>query len=74
MSFTETAHYFKDTFQITEKTIDEIKLDWVRMAHEKYLYEIKAKPGAKEYMKFLKDQGVKVSWLIFYSRLRMNTI
>ena len=60
MSFTETAHYFKDTFQITDKTIDDIKLDWVRMAHEKYLYEIKAKPGAKEYMKFLKDQGVKI--------------
>ena len=60
MSFTETAHYFKDTFQITDKTIDDIKLDWVRMAHEKYLYEIKAKSGAKEYMKFLKDQGVKI--------------
>ena len=60
MSFTETAHYFKDTFQITDKTIDDIKLGWVRMAHEKYLYEIKAKPGAKEYMKFLKDQGVKI--------------
>ena len=55
MSFTETAHYFKDTFQITDKTIDEIKADWVRMAHEKYLYEIQAKPGAKEYMKFLKS-------------------
>ena len=60
MSFTETAIYFKETFHITEKSIDEIKLDWVRMAHEKYLYEIKAKPGAKEFMKFLKDKGVKI--------------
>ncbi len=60
MSFTETAIYFKETFQLTEKTIDDIKLDWIRMAHEKYLYEIKAKPGAKEFMKFLKERGVKI--------------
>lgn len=60
MSFTETAVYFKETFQLTEKTIDDIKLDWIRMAHEKYLYEIKAKPGAKEYMKFLKEKGIKI--------------
>ena len=60
MSFTETARYFKDTFQLAEKTVDDIKLDWIRMAHEKYLYEIKAKPGAKEYMKFLKEKGMKI--------------
>ena len=60
MSFTETAIYFKETFQLTEKTIDDIKLDWIRMAHEKYLYDIKAKPGAKEFMRFLKEKGVKI--------------
>ena len=59
MSFTETAVYFKETFQLTEKTIDDIKLDWIRMAHEKYLYEIKSKPGAKEFIKFLKEKGIK---------------
>ena len=60
MSFTETAIYFKETFQIKEKTIDDIKLDWIRMAHEKYLCEIKAKPGAKEYIRFLKEKGIKM--------------
>lgn len=60
MSFTETAVYFKETFELTEKTVDDIKLDWVRMANEKYLYEIKAKPGAKEYMTYLKNLGVKI--------------
>ena len=60
MSFTETAIYFKETFQIQEKTIDDIKLDWIRMAHEKYLTEIKAKPGAKEYIRFLKEKGIKI--------------
>ncbi len=60
MSFTETAVYFKETFQLTEKTVEDIKLDWIRMAHEKYLYEIKAKPGAKEFMTFLKEKGIKI--------------
>ena len=60
MSFTETAIYFKETFHIQDKTIEDIKMDWIQMAHEKYLYEIKAKPGAKEFMKFLKDKGVKL--------------
>lgn len=60
MSFTETAIYFKETFRIEEKTVEDIKLDWIRMAQEKYLYEIKAKPGAKEYISFLKEKGIKI--------------
>lgn len=60
MSFTETAVYFKETFRIEEKTVEDIKLDWIRMAQEKYLYEIKAKPGAKEYISFLKEKGIKI--------------
>ena len=60
MSFTEIAVYFKETYHLVEKTIEDIKLDWVRMAYEKYLYEIKAKPGAKEYMTFLKNRGIKI--------------
>ena len=59
MSFTETAIYFKETFDIREKTIDDIKFDWISMAHEKYLYEIKAKPGAREFIRFLKEKGIK---------------
>ena len=60
MSFTEVAIYFKETFHIEDKSIDDIKLDWVRMAFEKYLYEVKAKPGAREYMRFLKEKGIKI--------------
>ena len=30
------------------------------MAFEKYLYEVKAKPGAREYMRFLKEKGIKI--------------
>ncbi len=60
MSFTETAIYFKETFDIREKSIEDIKWDWICMAREKYLYEIKAKPGAKEFMRFLKQKGIKI--------------
>lgn len=60
MSFTETAVYFKETFQLEDKSIEDIKLDWVRMAHEKYLYEIHAKPGAKRFISFLKEKGMKI--------------
>lgn len=60
MSFTEVAIYFKETFHIEDKSIEDIKLDWVRMAFEKYLYEVTAKPGAKKYMKFLKENGIKI--------------
>ena len=60
MSFTEIAIYFKETFHIQEKTIEDIKLDWVRMAQDKYLYEIKSKPGAREFMRYLKEKGVKI--------------
>ena len=60
MSFTEVAIYFKETFHIDDKSIDDIKLDWIRMAFEKYLYEIQAKPGAKEYIRFLKENGIKI--------------
>ena len=59
MSFTETAIYFKETVDIREKTIEDIKFDWVCMARDKYLNEIKAKPGAKEFIKFLKEKGIK---------------
>lgn len=59
MSFTETAVYFKETFRL-DKSIEDIKLDWVRMAYEKYLYEIQAKPGAVKYMTGLREKGIKI--------------
>lgn len=60
MSFTEVAVYFKENFHIDDKSIDDIKLDWIRMAYEKYLYEVRAKRGAREFMRFLKEKGIKI--------------
>lgn len=53
MSFTETAVYFKERFQIQD-SIEEIKADWVRMSIDKYRNEVLLKDGARE---FLEDAG-----------------
>lgn len=58
MSFSETAAYFKEHFQIPN-TIDEIKNDWNQMAWEKYEKEVPVKEGVFEFLKYLKAHNVK---------------
>lgn len=58
MSFSETAAYFKNTFQLDE-TLDEIKEAWHQMAKHKYEYDIPFKKGAKEFVKYLKNHNIK---------------
>lgn len=56
-SFTETAVYFKERFQLP-KTLEEIKEDWNLMAYEKYAHVVPLKPGAKEFLEFLKEKQI----------------
>lgn len=58
MSFTETAVYFKNKFQI-KKNLDEIKRDWNRMARDKYANEVPVKKGVMKFLEYLKHNGVK---------------
>lgn len=58
MSFSETAVYFKERFQIPE-SLEEIKAEWISMAMEKYCREVPLKKGAEEFLKALKKQGMK---------------
>jgi len=58
MSFTETAHYFKNTFHIPD-SIEEIKAAWNEMAMYKYTHTVPLKPGALEFLKVLKENGIK---------------
>ncbi|WP_133968251.1 HAD family hydrolase [Eubacterium limosum] len=44
-SFTETAEYFKERFEL-EDSIEDIKAEWVEMSHEEYLNHVHFKPGA----------------------------
>lgn len=59
MSFSETAVYFKETFQIPD-SLEKIKADWNRMAYDKYTKEVSLKKGAKEFLDYCKVHGIKL--------------
>lgn len=59
MSFTETANFFKNYYRLSE-TEAELKNIWNQMAEDKYRYEVPAKPGALEFLEYLKSQGIKM--------------
>ena len=59
MSFTETAFYFKERFKLKE-SIEEIKGVWTEMSLDKYKNEVPLKPGAREFLTYISDQGIKM--------------
>lgn len=59
MSFTETATYFKTTFNLSEE-IEEIKSVWVEMSRNLYSKDIKLKRGIMELLNILKDKGIQI--------------
>lgn len=59
MSYTETAEYFLRIFPQLPHTVDEIKKEWYEMSVEKYTKEVKLKAGAKEFLEYLKEQGIR---------------
>lgn len=56
MSFTETARYFKQRYGIPD-TVEEIKAEWNRLAHDIYAAQVKLKPGAYEFLQTVRAQG-----------------
>ena len=59
MSFSETAVYFKDRFQLADDP-DTIMEDWNRMAWDKYAYEVQVKDGVADLLQYCMDHGIKV--------------
>ena len=59
MSFRETAVYMKNRFGFAE-TPEELMDIWNEMAHKKYQYEAPLKEGVLEFLKALKEKGIKV--------------
>lgn len=59
MSFTETANYFKERFQIPEE-IHEIKATWNEMTYKKYKNEVPLKEGTREFLNMLKSRDIKM--------------
>ena len=60
MGINEIAIYTKERFNLTE-TIEEIKQEWNEMSIMAYATTIGLKKGAKEYLEFLKANGIKLS-------------
>ncbi|EOD00449.1 HAD family hydrolase [Caldisalinibacter kiritimatiensis] len=59
MSFTETAIYFKNRFNL-EETVDEIKEEWNDMAYDFYTNKVTLKKGVREFIINLKEKDIKL--------------
>lgn len=58
MSFSETAVYFKETFQL-EDDLEQIKKEWNEMAMYKYTHEVQLKQGVLDFLKMLRETGIR---------------
>ncbi|MGN1140533.1 MAG: HAD family hydrolase [Oliverpabstia sp.] len=58
MSLTETAIYFKNRFGLQE-SLEEIKKEWMDMARDKYCHQVPLKPGAKDFLLYLRKQKIR---------------
>ena len=58
MSFSETAVYFKERFDIP-LSLEEIKACWTQMSIDKYRYEVPMKKGVQEFLQYCKDNGLR---------------
>ncbi|MDR3644966.1 MAG: HAD family phosphatase [Clostridia bacterium] len=58
-SFRESAKYTVALFDL-EESVEDIIAEWNRMALDEYSHHIPLKPHAKEYLLYLKAQGIKL--------------
>lgn len=73
MGFSETAVYFKDRFGLKE-SLDEIKDEWNRMAHHKYLTQVPMKKGALPFLSELKERGISLGIATSNSRALVEAV
>ncbi len=58
-SFSETAVFFKERFQIPD-SIEQMKQDWNEMAWHKYIHDVPLKPGADIFLQYCISHGIKL--------------
>jgi len=73
MSFTETAVYTRELFQL-EESVEELKSIWNQMAIEKYTYEVKFKPGAQEFLSHCREKGISLGIATSNSRELVDAV
>lgn len=72
-SFTETAIYFKERFQISD-SLEHIKEDWNRMAYDKYANEVPLKPGVREFLNYCREHQIRLGIATSNSRELVDNI
>lgn len=73
MSFTETAYYTKELFQLPE-TVAELKEIWNGMAREKYATEVPLKPGASRFLSYCRKQQIPLGIATSNSRELVDAV
>ncbi len=73
ISFDQTAIYFKEHFPIPD-SLEQMKADWNQMAWDKYANEVPLKPGVSEFIRQLKDAGIKLGIASSNSRELMDNV
>ena len=68
MSFTETANYIKDYYDLKD-SIETIKKDWNDLASDFYENKIELKKGAKNFLKYLSNREIKLGICTSNSRI-----
>ena len=60
LSYRQSAEYTRARFGFPESW-EEIVATWTRMSREEYHCRVGLKPGSREYLQYLKKQGVKLA-------------
>lgn len=73
MSFSETAVYFKERFQLPS-SIEEIKEEWNRMAWDLYTHQVPLKAGAEAFVKHCHQNGIRLGIASSNSRALIENV
>ena len=57
-SYTETAQYFLDVFPELSCSLEDVQKEWIDMTLHLYQTQVELKPGAKEFLEFLKQEQI----------------
>lgn len=73
MSFSETAVYFKERFQLPS-SVEEIKEEWNQMAWDLYTHQVPLKAGAETFVKHCHQNGIRLGIASSNSRALIENV
>lgn len=73
LSFHEVAVYTKERFSIPD-SLEKMKADWNDMAYDFYKTRVPVKPGVLRFLRFLKDNGIRMGIATSNSRELMDAV